>query len=313
MTYVVLPPASREARLAAATTRWEAIASSRPDLRQAVILQQSLFRTLLDLSDAVESGRLPRLSLPPKYLSAKLARGVPALSAEPIPLPVPILKPFLLRLCQELESGGAGESAAHISAAIEQSRLDAGSLLGASLARDHRSILTGASHMGLAPDLVWLVAELTVSPFAHALQRAVLPRPDAGGRFSFDLEDWTRGYCPVCGSWPALGEVLGGQRILRCSFCSAGWAPVATGCAYCAMSGSDFESASTGPAPHDRHLELCRGCSGYLKTVEVANLSPFPLLAISDLETMDLDLIAIEQGFRRPPLRELKADGTSCH
>jgi len=31
--------------------------------------------------------------LPPKYLAAKLARGVPALSGEPIPLPVPVLTP----------------------------------------------------------------------------------------------------------------------------------------------------------------------------------------------------------------------------
>ena len=167
--------------------------------------------------------------------------------------------------------------------------------------------------MGLAPDLVWLVAELTVSPFVHALQRAVLRRPDADGRVSPSIEEWTRGYCPACGSWPALGEMLDAQRILRCSFCGAGWAPFAEGCAYCAITGTDFESDSTGHPPLDRHLELCRGCSGYLKIVEVAALSPFPLLAISDLETMDLDLVAMQRGFQRPPLREFKTAGTSCH
>lgn len=312
MTYLVLPPTSRKARLTTASARWEAISVSRPELQEAVILQQRLIHTLLDLSDAVERGSVPRLSLPPKYLNAKLARGVPALAGEPIPLPVTVLKPFLLRVCHELESGGAGEAAAHISSAIEQSRLDAGSLLAASLARDHRSIQTGASHMGLAPDLVWLVAELSVSPFVHALQRTVLGS-DADGRPRPDLEQWTRGYCPACGSWPALGEVLGGQRVLRCSFCGAAWAPFAAGCAYCTIVGTEIHSDSTGSPPIDRHLELCRACSGYLKIVKVGSLSPFPLLAISDLETMDLDLLAMQQGFQRPVLQEFKAASRSCH
>ena len=69
-------------------------------------------------------------------------------------------------------AGGAGEAAEHIKAPIDETRLDAGSLLTASLNRDQAAIRTGAAHRGLAPDLLWLVAELAVSPFVHALQQA---------------------------------------------------------------------------------------------------------------------------------------------
>ena len=54
----------------------------------------------------------------------------------------------------------------------------------------------------------------------------------------------------------------------------------------------------------DRRLEVCGACGGYLKTVDVPELSPFPLLAIADMETMDLDLAAMEHGYARPPLEE---------
>jgi formate dehydrogenase maturation protein FdhE len=54
-------------------------------------------------------------------------------------------------------------------------------------------------------------------------------------------------------------------------------------------------------------LQTCRKCGGYLKGTPVDALSPFPLLAIADLETMDLDVFAMEQGFHRPDLREFAA------
>jgi formate dehydrogenase maturation protein FdhE len=54
----------------------------------------------------------------------------------------------------------------------------------------------------------------------------------------------------------------------------------------------------------DRRLEICKSCGSYLKAIDVPELSPFPLLAISDLETMDLDMAAMEHGYSRPPVRD---------
>jgi formate dehydrogenase maturation protein FdhE len=54
----------------------------------------------------------------------------------------------------------------------------------------------------------------------------------------------------------------------------------------------------------DRRLEVCGTCGAYLKTIDVEVLTPFPLLAIADLETMDLDIAAMEKGYNRPALRD---------
>jgi len=304
MAFVALDPATRDSRLRSARRRWDALVEERPDLVPAIDLQRQLIGLVVDLADTIEHGRLPRLSLPPKYLAAKLARGVPALAGEPIPLPINVLRPTLLRLCEELSTGGAGEAADRIKASIVETRMDAGSLLTASLARDQNAIRTGANHRGLAADLVWLVAELAVSPFAYALQRSLLSPAGPGDPTAQALAQWTHGHCPACGSWPAVAEVAESHRVLRCSFCAFAWELPTYSCIYCGESGEKFVTAAPNEERLDRRLEVCGTCGAYLKAMDVPVLSPFPLVALADLETMDLDMAAIERGYSRPPLRD---------
>jgi FdhE protein len=303
MPYVTISALSRANLIDSAQQRWRVIREARPDLEPALALQQRLLGLVLNLTGTLERGRLPKLSLPPKYLAAKLARGVPVLAGEPIPLPVPVFRPTLLGLCDALAAGGAGEAAQHIHHAIDSGHIEPGSLLTASLSRDQRAIRTGAVHRGLSADLVWLIAELAVSPFAHILQRTLF----AGAiveQLTVALDAWSRGYCPACGSWPAVAEVVGGHRTLRCSFCSSAWELKTYACIYCEESGEGFVTAAPNEERKDRRIEVCATCGGYLKTVDLPELSPFPLLSISDIETTDLDVAAMEHGYARPPLKD---------
>src|SRR5690349_22131354 len=174
MSYVSVLGANRVDLLETAERRWTAIRAAKPDLAPALDLQRDLLTVVLDLDATLDRSPLPRLSLPGKYLAAKLARGVPALAGEPIPLPIGAMTPIVLRLCDALSTGGAGDAAAHIRESIANGQMDAGSLFAASLARNQAVIRAGAAHRSLAADLVWLVGELAVSPFAYRLQRALL-------------------------------------------------------------------------------------------------------------------------------------------
>jgi len=300
MPYVPVVSVDGAALLASAERRWAAIASARPDLAPAVDLQRRLIGIVVRLTAALKDHDQPTLSSLPNDVAARLARGVPALASEPIPLPAATLTAPLLELCSELGHGGAGDAAAHVRAALETGAIAPASLLAASLARDQVAIRQGAIHRGLAPDLVWLVAELAVSPLAHLLEQSL---PGASEAVTDALDEWGHGYCPVCGSWPALAEVVNGRRVLRCSFCAAGWELRAYACIYCGEDGGKFVTAAPVEDRKDRRLEVCSSCGGYLKTIDVAELSPFPLLAIADLETMDLDVAAMGSGYGRPPLK----------
>ena len=261
MPYVALAPATREARDLAAADRWAALLDSSARAPAGSSASTRTARPGDGSRRAHRARTAPRLSLPPRYLAAKLQRGVPALAGEPIPLPVPLLKPALLALCGALARGGAGDAAEHIRTQLDETRIDAGSLLAASLKRDQTAIRTVAMHQGLAPDLVWLVAELAVSPFVYvaaAIACSTVSRPSPDLHAALDA--WSHGYCPLCGSWPALAEVAASHRVLRCSFCALAWNPTTYACVYCGEHGEKFVTAAPNEERQDRRLEVCGTC-----------------------------------------------------
>jgi FdhE protein len=205
---------------------------------------------------------------------------------------------------------------------LENGHIDSPSLLMASLQRNQRAIRERALHEGLAPDLLWLVAELAAGPVAYLVQRQVMAAVAAHGA-DVDLEQWDRGYCPACGSWPAFVELLSGPgqpfgdehigelatwdtrgtEWLRCSFCGARWRLRSACCIYCGERGEAFMSAAA-DLQRPRRVQLCGTCRCYLKRIDVAEATPFELLPVEDLATNDLDVAAMERGYGRPSLRE---------
>jgi FdhE protein len=279
-----------------AEARWKGITADRPDLAAAVALQQRLLRIILDASAALNQSAV--VPVPPSSIVEKWGRGLPILYNEAVTIP-PHLKGFLPSICIVLAEGGAGESADHIGQALATGKIDADSMLRVSLARNRKAIRTGAQHLGLAPDLLWLIAELGSAPLAHHLT-ADLNIGTTGS------PHWNHGYCPFCGSWPAFIESAGGFRVLRCSFCAFGWPLPCERCIYCDNPNADFVRAALDVTRTNRTVELCGRCGGYTKVIEMTTPTPFPLVAVEDLATIDLDSGAMERGYRRPDLIDLE-------
>ena len=274
MPHIAAPSAARAELLESARGRWDALLAGapRPGARRRPAAAPAHARHRTGRTRSRGAGcrgcRCRRGTWPPSS-----ARGVPALAGEPIPVPVPLLAPLLVALCGELAAGGAGEAADHIREAIDERRASTPARCStASLARDQDAIRTGAVHRGLAPDLVWLVAELAVSPFAHALQRSLFAQRRADDPLAAALAAWNHGYCPACGSWPALAEVAGGHRVLRCSFCATAWElqHVRVHLLRGRRRRLRRRAGAGRGARTDRRVEVCSACGGYLKTIDVA-------------------------------------------
>jgi FdhE protein len=283
------------------------VGATRPDLAAAVELQRVLLGREIELLDVIATGGLPGLSLPAGYLAAKLRRGIPVLYGEPIPLPSRLLKLSAREFCDRLAEGGVGEAATAVARALDSRALDGDALLSACFGRDQRRVRAMALQQSVSPDIAWLVAELALAPFAYLLQAHTIPRGgDETSTVSLALAGWDRGFCPACGSWPALAEAGTGGHQLRCSFCAARWALASYRCVYCANKSRTFVTAAPDLQVPGRRLQLCGACGGYVKVLEVASPARFPLLAIEDLGSMDLDLIALERKYLKPPLAEIK-------
>ncbi|MGH9314102.1 MAG: formate dehydrogenase accessory protein FdhE [Vicinamibacterales bacterium] len=284
--------------------RLEALTAARPDLALAAALQRALLGRIIASTDRLEAEpTTTRTLVPPSTAISRLKQGLPVLRGDTVQMPVLLLAPELAPLCATLAEGGAGDPARHIADALHEGRIDRGSLLAASFRRDQSAIRTFARHASLSPDLLWLVGELAAGPFAFSAQTRVFADDEA--RAARDA--WDRGYCPACGSWPAIAELAGGARRLRCSFCAAAWQPSVCRCVYCAEEGPAFSLAAPDEERPAWRLELCAACGGYLKSIEAAAPIRYPLLAVDDMETTPLDIVAMDRGYGRPPLPDFGA------
>jgi FdhE protein len=298
-----VPPSRLDALWCLATEKWAEIEANSPDLSSAVLLQKRLIRLVLEASAMLDEAA--SLNLAPQLIAQKCRRGLPVLRDETVPIPGH-LADILPPLCDAMADGGAGDSAKHIGDAIVARSIDAISLLRVSLARDPDAIRTSALHMGLSPDLVWLIGELGSSPLAHHLQQSVW-RSESFGSTDVRPQDWNHGYCPFCGSWPVFIESIDVTRTLRCSYCALGWSLQSHRCIYCSSTGEGFVAAAIDVNRPQQRVELCTACSNYTKVIDKTEPTPFPLLAIDDLATMHLDRGAMDRGYRRPPLINLDA------
>lgn len=194
--------------------------------------------------------------------------------------------------------------------AAKDARIEAASLFEASLCQDEPRLRQTGSDLGVDPDAFQAVAGFIALPFLQACGRRWMR---VGG------EAWSEGYCPICGAWPAFAETRGIERSrsLRCGRCGGDWRAHRLICPYCGMNDHD-RLLSLVPESNDatRTIEACKRCLGYLKSFTTLQGSPPAKVIVVDLSSVDLDVAACEQGYRRPqgpgyPLQATVSDNGS--
>lgn len=291
--------------LALAEGRWARIRAEQPSLSPALDLQRALLsRQIALLAPAFD--RVSRGAPAPDELVNALAAGTPASArlwgeAANGYLDETFLQAFPAFLV-DLGATAGRAAAARIDRAVTSAALDLPALLRAALQRDQDAGRALAAAHGVNLPVLWFAAELTTAPLAHAWQARVLGITPPDDRLREAVETWDRGSCPACGSWPSLAEFFHGQRLNRCAYCAATWPLASDRCTYCATRDDRFRTVVADRLRPGRRLELCRACGGYLKTLDVCQPSPFPLVAVEDLASNDLDRAALHHGYRRTPL-----------
>lgn len=114
---------------------------------------------------------------------------------------------------------------------------------------------------------------------------------------------WGRGYCPVCGHLPAMGQLVrtkkGRERELICSCCQMRWRYKRIGCPFCENDEQDTLKI-IGLEEPDLRIDTCEKCKCYLKTYTSEGKEK---VLLADWSTLHLDLVAEKQGFKRTGYR----------
>lgn len=105
--------------------------------------------------------------------------------------------------------------------------------------------------------------------------------------------------CPVCGSPPVAGLVLGDDKLryLACSLCASEWHLTRVVCSSCRQGGKLRYLAIEGGPPGAK-AEACGDCRSYLKLFyaeQMPRAEPFA----DDAASIALDLLVAEEGYAR--------------
>jgi FdhE protein len=167
-------------------------------------------------------------------------------------------------------------------------------LVTAAVRQDSAELGALAAAAGVDGAALGSIAHLATVPLLHSCSRL--------------LEDrlppfWPDGYCPVCAAWPLLAERRGLDRTrqLRCGRCAVEWQIQWLCCVYC---GERDHRRLGSLVPEEGgevlKVEICHTCGGYLKSVATLQRIPTIELLLRDLETVELDLVAVDRGYGRP-------------
>jgi FdhE protein len=264
----------------ASTTRLAEVAEERPEFRTWIALLEVAWR-------AIQDDRRP-LSLG--------VTGTPT-STEPAPLlhhrTLVLNQLHLRQLLQELFARAEAEGGLAL-ASYQPTPSETLELIGGAIRQDAHALETVAIAHGIDPG--------SLSSMAHLAALCVLQQCSRQIEAQLPLH-WQAGYCPVCGGWPILAERRGldRSRRLRCGRCATDWEVQWLYCIYCGeRDHKHLGSLATDESGEQHKVETCATCRGYLKSVaSLQGLAPLELL-ITDLETVELDLVALNRDYHRP-------------
>ncbi|RJR40767.1 MAG: formate dehydrogenase accessory protein FdhE [Desulfobacteraceae bacterium] len=163
---------------------------------------------------------------------------------------------------------------------------DLENILRAVLASETKEVESLCSRRGADPSLFTLLMRLAAKPSLRRLSKLA----EAEVAFS----SWSKGFCPVCGSWPGLARLGEGEkpRTLFCSLCDTSWVFPNLKCPFCENNRPEELTYLFAEEEKDLRLDLCERCGQGLRTFDMKYHAAPVLPLLDELVTSHLVLAA---------------------
>ena len=223
----------------------------------------------------------------------KSADGLPLVSPDELVVDTAANADFIngaIEVFKRVSREGSDELAA-LQAALVSGRIDLPAVFKAILERKRTVIDKAAESCGVSPPLFEYIFEIPLKAALAEFAATVSLE---------EVEGWSEGCCPVCGSRAGMSELSGeeGKRFLHCSDCAFRSPFKRLQCPFCST--EDPEKLSYFLAGEEPvRVDTCKACSRYIKTRDARKGNFEVPLEVEDLLTIHLDLLATKEGFER--------------
>lgn len=274
------------------TERLKDFRKKKPDLGEIITFCEKVLEVQKEVQPRIS---LPVLKLDLERTALKIREGFPLLQREHLPVDQERSAELLERLCRMGldENPLLAEAAKRLMEMMESSSLSFGELFSAVVRNDKAKFQSLAAELKVGLPVLTTFAKLSIQPSLSAVVTAATR--------DVSLEGWKNLYCPVCGGMPAMAALVGEEasRHGLCSFCGHIYRLPRLGCPFCGSESPEDLRYFYGEEEDSYRVQVCDRCSGYLKILDTRKGGSVEALAVDDILTAHLDLVAEEEGYER--------------
>ncbi|MGD8381912.1 MAG: formate dehydrogenase accessory protein FdhE [Syntrophobacterales bacterium] len=245
--------------------------------------------------EAQQETPIPEIDLTEDRLNLKIEEGFPLMDSEDFSVDRNSLERLFRNLCHlsSTENPVLASAGEILHQAMDSGTLDVTRLGTAVLDNNAEAIEEYAKDLGVPQPVLQTLAKLSLQPSLLATAAVV-------GK-GFAAENWQQSYCPICGGLPAIAALVGeeGKREALCSFCGHFWQLPRLQCPFCSTEKQEDLRYFYGEGEDLYRVYVCEHCKGYIKVVDTREHGDPRGLAVDDVVTTHLDLLAEDEGYRR--------------
>jgi formate dehydrogenase accessory protein FdhE len=159
---------------------------------------------------------------------------------------------------------------------------------------DNDALQKLAKSVPMESSTMTLISRELVKPIFHSLADHV--------RESISFENWTEGYCPICGILPSFARFSKeeeGKRYLWCERCEIEWGFQRICCPFCRNTDHNKLKFLTTNHREELRIDVCENCQGYIKTIDerITENDEETIYIKENVASLYLDMVAEEKGY----------------
>jgi len=255
----------------------------------------AFYEKLFLAQEATESHiRLQPIEIPGDLLAVKRKEGFPLIARKDFRVDIKASEALLREICQL--ACEANEVLTHAGVklmdALDKGTVDAPTLLSKTLSEDDIYFDETAKSLEIDKEVLLFMAHGSIRPSLSLCAEQLATYIDKNTL-------WEKGYCPVCGSPPAISILRGeGERFLFCSFCDHEWHSQRIYCPFCENKDQKTLHYFFSEEEEEYRVDVCDQCRKYIKTIDTRKIKRPVYPFVEQVATLHLDMLAQNQGLQ---------------